>query len=159
MAQTMATRKGCWGSLKASSTLTRVSPHSKPCFMRARWGMMSIPHFRKSETSFCPSLTMNSTMVSSIHFDWPCSQANSLAAASRSSASVKITRSVSNAAMAAFTAVSLACQRGAILCHMRPQVILSMQTNMHLPDSQRVAQCSTKSPAILSSRSPAVMTS
>jgi hypothetical protein len=34
-----------------------------------------------------------------------------------------------------------------------------MQTNSALPDAQRVAQCSTKSVAILSSRSSAVMIS
>ena len=43
--------------------------------------------------------------------------------------------------------------------YIRAQVILSMHTSIDLPDSQRVAQCSTKSAAILSSRSSAVMTS
>ena len=52
-----------------------------------------------------------------------------------------------------------ACQRGMIRWNIRAQVILSMHTSMDLPDSQRVAQCSTKSAASLSSRSSAVMTS
>ncbi len=43
--------------------------------------------------------------------------------------------------------------------NIRAQVILSMQTSIDLPDSQRVEQCSTKSSASLSSRSSAVMTS
>ena len=54
---------------------------------------------------------------------------------------------------------SFVCHRGMIRWYIRPHVILSMQTSMDLPDSHRVAQCSTKSAAILSSRSSAVMTS
>jgi hypothetical protein len=42
---------------------------------------------------------------------------------------------------------------------MRAQVISSMHTSNDLPDAHRVAQCSTKSSAILSRRSSAVMTS
>ena len=48
MAQTMATRKGCSGLLKAVSTSTRSpSAVSKPCFIRARCGMMSKPPLRE----------------------------------------------------------------------------------------------------------------
>ena len=57
------------------------------------------------------------------------------------------------------TAAAFAFQRGTISWCIRAQVILSMQTSIDLPDSHRVAQCSTKSAAILSSRLSAVMTS
>ena len=63
------------------------------------------------------------------------------------------------ASQAARTCAAFAFQRGMMRWCIRAQVILSMQTNIDLPDSHRVAQCSTKSAAILSSRSSAVMTS
>ena len=61
--------------------------------------------------------------------------------------------------MSAFTCASFAFQRGSMRWNIRAQVILSMQTSIDLPVSQRVEQCSTKSSASLSSRSSAVMTS
>ena len=60
---------------------------------------------------------------------------------------------------AARTDDAFASHRGMIDWSIRAHVILSMQTSIDLPDSQRVAQCSTKSAAILASRSSAVMTS
>ena len=61
--------------------------------------------------------------------------------------------------ISACNCASFACQRGTMRWNIRAQVILSMQTSIDLPDSQRVEQCSTKSAASLSSRSSAVMTS
>jgi hypothetical protein len=135
IAHTIATRKRWSGFLKAVSTSTRCPPGvSKPFFITSRCGMMSKPHFLKSATSFCASLTTIWMIVSSI-------------------------QSACCACPAARSAADLACQRGTMRWNMRAQVILSMHTCMALPDCHRVAQCSTKSAAILSSRSSAVMTS
>ena len=160
MAQTIATRNGCFGFLNAVSTSTRLpSGVSKPCFISARCGMMSKPHFLKSATSFCASLMMISMIVSSSQSAWPASVSRfsasvALAVVDRAPpASARLPRT------AARTCAAFAFQRGMIRWYIRAQVILSMQTNIDLPDSQRVAQCSTKSAAILSSRSSAVMTS
>ena len=147
--------------LEGVSTSTRLpSAVSKPCFIRARCGMMSKPHFLKSATSFCASLMMISMIVSSSQSAWPRSYASLLQkrrVAPRSSALPPLPPASPRRQRA--PAPAFACQRGMIRCYMRAQVILSMQTSIDLPDSQRVAQCSTKSAAILSSRSSAVMTS
>ena len=136
------------------STSTRLpSGVSNPCFIRARCGMMS-----KS-----PFLEVGNLVLALADDDfddglfhpaapWPRSLRlrvfGGLVVAQR-----RITPSTRT------RPASFACQRGMIRWYMRAQVILSMHTSMDLPDSQRVAQCSTKSAAILSRRSSAVMTS
>ena len=71
MAHTTATRNGCFGSLKAVSTSTRLlSGVSKPCFISARCGMMSKPQRWNSAPSPWASLTINPTMVWSSHCAW-----------------------------------------------------------------------------------------
>jgi predicted RecB family nuclease len=149
IAQTIATRNGCAGFLNACSTSTRSPPRpSKPCFIRARCGMMSKLHFLKSATSFWASLMTISMIVSSIQSAW----ARSFRASwSRPSQAAFCAASRSSAARA--------CHRGMMRWYIRAQVTLSMHTNSALPDSQRAAQCSTKSAAMRSRRSSAVTTS
>ena len=100
-----------------------------------------------------------STMVSSIHAAWAASASASSASAVRTVSSPAISASARLAFADACTAAALARHRGRIDWSIRAQVILSTHTSIDLPDCQRVAQCSTKSAAILSSRSSAVMTS
>ena len=132
---------------------------SKPCFIRARCGMMSNPHFLKSATSFCASLMMISTMVSSSHVACAASSCALRRKRRVQGSSAAASASACLASAAARTSAAFACHRGTIIWYIRAQVILSMHTNRDFPDSHRVAQCSTKSSAILSSRSSAVMTS
>ena len=73
MAQTMATRKGWSGFLNAVRHRRAGHPPSRsPASSRARCGMMSKPHFLKSATSFCASLIMISTIVSSSQSGLSC---------------------------------------------------------------------------------------
>ena len=121
---------------------------------------MSKPHFLKSATSFCASLMMISMIVSSSQFGLRF-ESSALLHKRRRERSRRRMLPLPRASPRTPPAprAAFAFQRGMIRWCMRAQVILSMQTNIVLPASHRVAQCSTKSAAILSRRSSAVMTS
>jgi hypothetical protein len=122
--------------------------------------MMSKPHFLKSRDLVLRLADDDLDDGLSIHACLSAQRVQLAGALLRASASAVARAPPSlRAGMSNRTAASFACQRGLIRWSIRAQVILSMQTSIDLPDSQRVAQCSTKSSASLSSRSSAVMTS